>query len=57
MVKISDYAGLTSAWCPGCGNFGILNALKQALVELGIEPHQVLVISGIGQSGIALGNT
>jgi 2-oxoglutarate ferredoxin oxidoreductase subunit beta len=51
MVTITDYEGLPSAWCPGCGNFGILNALKNALVELGLEPYQVLVVSGIGQSG------
>lgn len=51
MVTITDYTGLTSAWCPGCGNFGILSAVKQALVELGIEPHQVLMSSGIGQAG------
>jgi len=51
MVKIADYAGLDSAWCPGCGNFGILNAVKKALVDLGIEPHQVLMTSGIGQAG------
>ncbi len=51
MVTMTDYAGLTSTWCPGCGNFGILNAVKQALVELGIEPHQVLMSSGIGQAG------
>jgi 2-oxoglutarate ferredoxin oxidoreductase subunit beta len=51
MVKVADYAGLTSAWCPGCGNFGILNAVKNALVELSIEPYQVLMVSGIGQAG------
>jgi 2-oxoglutarate ferredoxin oxidoreductase subunit beta len=51
MVKISDYVGIESAWCPGCGNFGILRALNKALVELGIEPHQVLLVSGIGQAG------
>ncbi len=51
MVTMADYAGLTSTWCPGCGNFGILSAVKQALVELGIEPHQVLMSSGIGQAG------
>ncbi|MFC2062523.1 2-oxoacid:ferredoxin oxidoreductase subunit beta [Chloroflexota bacterium] len=51
MVKITDYTGLDSAWCPGCGNFGILSAVKEALVELGIAPHQVLVTSGIGQAG------
>lgn len=51
MVKISDYAGKPSAWCPGCGNFGILTAAKRALVELDIEPYRVLMVSGIGQAG------
>ena len=51
MVTIADYEGLESAWCPGCGNFGILSAVKNALVELELDPHQVLMVSGIGQSG------
>ena len=51
MVIMADFTGLTSAWCPGCGNFGILNAAKKALVELGTAPHQVLMVSGIGQAG------
>ena len=51
MIAVSDYAGLKPAWCPGCGNFGILTALNKALVELDIEPHQVLLVSGIGQAG------
>jgi 2-oxoglutarate ferredoxin oxidoreductase subunit beta len=51
MVTLSDYAGLQPAWCPGCGNFGILKALNKALVELEIEPHHVLLVSGIGQAG------
>jgi len=51
MVTIADYAGIKTAWCPGCGNFGILSAVKKALVELKIEPHQVLLVSGIGQAG------
>jgi 2-oxoglutarate ferredoxin oxidoreductase subunit beta len=38
-------------WCPGCGNFGILNALKQALVTARLEPWQVVVVGGIGQAG------
>ncbi len=45
------YAGGPTAWCPGCGNFGILSALKKALVDLQLEPHQVLMVSGIGQAG------
>src|SRR2546428_12416856 len=37
-------------WCPGCGDLGVLAALKQAIVEAGLEPHKVLTISGIGCS-------
>jgi len=38
------------AWCPGCGNFGILQALKRALTELKIKPESLVLVSGIGQS-------
>jgi 2-oxoglutarate ferredoxin oxidoreductase subunit beta len=51
MVTIADYKGIKPAWCPGCGNFGILQAVNQALVELDIEPYRVLMVSGIGQAG------
>jgi 2-oxoglutarate/2-oxoacid ferredoxin oxidoreductase subunit beta len=37
-------------WCPGCGDFGVLHALKQAIAELGLYPDEVLTISGIGCS-------
>ncbi len=37
-------------WCPGCPNFGLLTALKQALGKLELEPHQVCLVSGIGQA-------
>ncbi len=50
MVSIDDYGDFETAWCPGCGNFGILKAVKQALVNLGRSPHEVLLASGIGQS-------
>ena len=39
-----------TAWCPGCGNFAILDCLKQALDELDLQPHQVLMAAGIGQA-------
>jgi 2-oxoglutarate ferredoxin oxidoreductase subunit beta len=39
-----------TAWCPGCGNFSILDCLKGALEELGKEPHDVLLAAGIGQA-------
>src|SRR5580658_2075853 len=37
-------------WCPGCGDFTVLSALQTALFELGLKPHQVVVVSGIGCS-------
>ncbi|MBS4540140.1 2-oxoacid ferredoxin oxidoreductase [Clostridium sp. D2Q-11] len=38
------------SWCPGCGNFGILNALKISFTELDLSPKDILVVSGIGQA-------
>jgi len=37
-------------WCPGCGDYGVLNSLHKAMAELGIAPHNIAVISGIGCS-------
>jgi 2-oxoglutarate/2-oxoacid ferredoxin oxidoreductase subunit beta len=37
-------------WCPGCGDFGVLNALQRACAELEIQPHELMVVSGIGCS-------
>jgi 2-oxoglutarate ferredoxin oxidoreductase subunit beta len=37
-------------WCPGCGDFGALSAVKNALASLDIEPHKVVISSGIGCS-------
>ncbi len=51
MVSIEDYGEFETAWCPGCGNFGILKAIKQALVNLGRSPQEVIIASGIGQAG------
>lgn len=38
------------AWCPGCGNFGILNAVKKMLAKLNKPPKDILLVSGIGQA-------
>jgi 2-oxoglutarate ferredoxin oxidoreductase subunit beta len=38
-------------WCPGCGDFGILSSIQQALFQLQIPPHKIALISGIGCSG------
>ena len=51
MVRIKDYeSSYKNQWCPGCGNFGILEAMKAALVSLKIPPEQLLIVSGIGQA-------
>lgn len=39
-----------NAWCPACGNFGILSALKMVLTELELDPKKVVISSGIGQA-------
>lgn len=38
-------------WCPGCGNFGIWNALKRALVDVGADPSSTVIVGGVGCSG------
>ncbi len=50
-LTVKDFKGKVDPdWCPGCGDFGVLAALKQALVELELQPHEVMTISGIGCS-------
>ncbi|UCH24798.1 MAG: 2-oxoacid:ferredoxin oxidoreductase subunit beta [Trueperaceae bacterium] len=50
-LKARDFQGkVRPDWCPGCGDFGVLNALQRACAELGILPHELLVVSGIGCS-------
>jgi 2-oxoglutarate ferredoxin oxidoreductase subunit beta len=38
------------AWCPGCGNFSILNQIKEVLTDLSIDPKNLVMVSGIGQA-------
>jgi 2-oxoglutarate ferredoxin oxidoreductase subunit beta len=38
-------------WCPGCGDFSVLAAMQRAFANLGLEPHDVAIVSGIGCSG------
>ncbi|MBP2251717.1 pyruvate ferredoxin oxidoreductase beta subunit [Halarchaeum solikamskense] len=38
-------------WCPGCGDYGVLKALKGAMSELGKNPEEILLATGIGCSG------
>lgn len=47
---MSTFRTYETAWCPGCGNFMLLDALKSALTELDKKPHEVLMVAGIGQA-------
>ena len=50
-LTAKDFKGSTEPdWCPGCGDFGVLNALQRACAELGLRPHQIVTVSGIGCS-------
>jgi len=42
---------IPSTWCPGCGDFGVLAAVKKAAAEVGIPPHEEVLVGGIGCSG------
>jgi len=50
MLDLELYGSYETAWCPGCGNFRILPAVKKALAASDLAPHQVIFISGIGQA-------
>lgn len=43
-------SGIKPIWCPGCGDFGVMSSLMKALADLGIEKHNVVLVSGIGCS-------
>lgn len=51
-LKLADYkTTVHNDWCPGCGDFGIVNALQMALAEMGIQRDKATIFSGIGCSG------
>ena len=47
---VFDREGCDVAWCPGCGNFGILNLIKEVASELALDPQKLVLVSGIGQA-------
>ena len=53
MVSVEDYGTYETAWCPGCGNFPLLDGMKKGLVKAGLAPRDVLFVSGIGQAAKA----
>ncbi|MBU0975538.1 MAG: thiamine pyrophosphate-dependent enzyme [Patescibacteria group bacterium] len=52
MAQLEDFnTTVTPTWCPGCGNYGIWNSLKQALSEMELEPYNTVLTYDIGCSG------
>ena len=49
-MSTKSFSTCETAWCPGCGNFSILDCLVTALEELGKDPYEVLMVAGIGQA-------
>lgn len=49
-AEMFDMGDIDIAWCPGCGNFSILDILKETLSELKIRPENLVLVSGIGQA-------
>lgn len=45
-----NFISTETAWCPGCGNFGILKSLTRVLNDLELSPSQVVLVGGIGQA-------
>ncbi len=48
--NVADYTSTEGKpnWCPGCGDFGIEAALKQAFAQLDLDPDKITLVSGIG---------
>ena len=48
---VTSVKPVPSTWCPGCGDFGTLAAVKKAIAEVGVPAHEVVLVGGIGCSG------
>lgn len=52
MATFKDFRNTVKPnWCPGCGDFSVQAAIQRAAANVGIEPNELAVISGIGCSG------
>jgi len=51
MATMKDFRGDQPTWCPGCGHFSVMAGLQKAVVDLGMDPHDMGIVSGIGCSG------
>jgi 2-oxoglutarate ferredoxin oxidoreductase subunit beta len=51
MATLADFRAEKPNWCPGCGDFTVLAALQKAAANIGLEPEQMVTVSGVGCSG------
>jgi 2-oxoglutarate ferredoxin oxidoreductase subunit beta len=51
LTKADFQSDQETRWCPGCGDYAVLSAVQQFMPELGISPHKVVFITGIGCAG------
>ncbi len=50
-LPIDSFEGLVDPdWCPGCGDFGVLKAVKEGAAKAGVKPKDLVLVSGIGCS-------
>lgn len=50
-LTVKDFkSNIDPDWCVGCGDFGVLRSLQKACADLGLQPHEILTVSGIGCS-------
>ena len=58
VYQAKDYkSDLKPIWCPGCGDFGVVQAIYRALANIGRPPHEIAFVSGIGCSSRIPGYT
>jgi 2-oxoglutarate ferredoxin oxidoreductase subunit beta len=51
LTKTDFQSDQETRWCPGCGDYAVLSAVQQFMPELGIPPHKIVFITGIGCAG------
>jgi 2-oxoglutarate ferredoxin oxidoreductase subunit beta len=50
-LTAKDFKGKVDPdWCPGCGDFGVLSSLQKVCADMGLQPHRIVTVSGIGCS-------
>ncbi len=51
LLQNYKHPDIRPVWCPGCGDYAVLNAVRKAFAELQLKPEEISVVSGIGCSG------